>query len=596
MTFKPARRAPLPWKLLAVAFIFIGITAVSVAITFAAIAVQSAVRSYVAGEGQWSKAQHDAAFLLYRYGQTADPAYLQRFGQALAVPLSDREARLELQKPFIDQALVTQHLLAAGHHPDDVSSLIFLFRCCNRLPPMQRAVQLWEEGDTYITQLQQLGAGLQEQMEARWPSDIAINDLLYEIERVHDALRPLERAFTEELGAAARRISIRLKYAAVIIILLLVALGTYLSMRIIRSIRASEDQYRTLMHSASDGLVVIDRGTGLILEINQCVEQMIGRPAGDLIGVPYASLFRDGEARLGADAEQGGPHLTSLQQAGGELVEVEVKFGATRWNHRDALLAIVRDIRRRVRTERMLRVATNAIANTSEAVVITDGRFRVVSVNGAFTAITGFSEVEVVGRTPGYPGVLSADRRKLRQIAEALRRDGRWQGELQNLRKNGQSYPIRLSLAGIPEADGTITHYVGIFSDNSAFRDYERQLKHLASHDMLTALPNRAAFEEAVVVAIRRAKANGGRLALLFVDLDGFKSVNDTYGHAAGDAMLRTLGQRIRRSLRSSDAVARVGGDEFNVLLDDVGSEKEAVRVARASASIPRMLPRSTSW
>ena len=169
----------------------------------------------------------------------------------------------------------------------------------------------------------------------------------------------------------------------------------------------------------------------------------------------------------------------------------------------------------------------------------------------------------------------------LRRIAQALRRDGRWQGEVQNLRKNGESYPMRLSLAAIPEADGTVTHYVGIFSDNSAFRDYENQLKHLASHDMLTALPNRRAFEEAVGAAIRRAKANGGRLALLFVDLDGFKGVNDTYGHAAGDALLRTLGQRIRRCLRSGDAVARVGGDEFNVLLDDVGSEKDAARVAR---------------
>ena len=306
----------------------------------------------------------------------------------------------------------------------------------------------------------------------------------------------------------------------------------------------------------------------------------VGRPAGEVIGVPYASLFQAAVGRLATDAEPSGPYHT-LTSADGEAIDVEVKWSAARWNHREAQLAIVRDVRRRLRTERMLRVATNAMANTSEAVVITDGRFRVVSVNDAFTAITGFSQAEVIGRVLGHPGVRRGERRTMRQIAQALRRHGRWQGEVQNLRKNGEPYPMRMSLASIPEADGTITHYVGIFSDNSAFRDYENRLKHLASHDMLTALPNRAAFEEVVGTAIRRARANGGRLALLFVDLDGFKGVNDTYGHAAGDALLRTLGGRIRRCLRSGDSVARVGGDEFNVLLDDVGSDNDAARVAR---------------
>ena len=581
MTFDPARRAPLPWKLLAVAFIFIGITAVSVTITFAAIAVQSAVRSYVAGEGQWSKAQHDAAFLLYRYGQTGDRDYLLRFQQALLVPLDDRAARDEMQNPYFVEALATRLLLGSGHHPDDIPSLIWLFRCCSEVSHMARAVALWEQGDVHIERLQALGAELKTQMESRWPSDIVINDLLHQVEGVHEAVEPLERAFTEELGSTARRISLRLMYITATIILLLVALGTYLSLRIIRSIRGSEEQYRALMHFASDGLIVVDRGTGLVLEINECAERMIGRPAAEIIGVPYVSLFKEPDPKAVPEVEQEAPHLAFLQQAAGDSIEVEVKFSAARWNHREARLAIVRDVRRRLRTERMLRVATNAMANTSEAVVITDGRFRVLSVNGAFTAITGFSEAEVLGRIPGYPGVRSADRRVLRQIAQALRRDGRWQGELQNLRKNGESYPMRLSLAGIPEADGRIAHYVGIFGDNSAVRDYENRLKHLASHDLLTALPNRAAFEEAAATAIRRASATGGRLALLFVDLDGFKGVNDTYGHAAGDALLRTIGQRIRRCLRAGDAVARVGGDEFNILLDDVGSEKEAARVAR---------------
>ena len=221
---------------------------------------------------------------------------------------------------------------------------------------------------------------------------------------MHEAVHPLERAFTEELGNTARQISTRLKYVTASIILLLLALGAYLSLRIIHSIRGSEEQYRALMHFASDGLFVVDRATGLVLEINECAERMIGRPAAELIGLPYASLFdRPGfQARQPRPTRR--PQLACLKQASGEPIEVEVKFSAARWNHREAQLAIVRDVRRRLRTERMLRVATNAMANASEAVVITDGRFRVISVNSAFTAITGFAEAEVIGPRSRLPG------------------------------------------------------------------------------------------------------------------------------------------------------------------------------------------------
>src|SRR5690606_17457179 len=231
--------------------------------------------------------------------------------------------------------------------------------------------------------------------------------------------------------------------------------------------------------------------------------------------------------------------------------------------------------------ERQLRIATNAMENMTEAVVITDPRFHVVSVNGAFTAITGYTQAEVGGKVPAYLRMRAGDTRKLRRIVRALQRDGRWLGELNNVRKNGETYPMRLSLASVPGEDGRIAHYVGIFSDNSAFRDYENRLKHLANHDMLTQLPNRAAFEEASARAIRRAGREGHRLALLFIDLDGFKPVNDNYGHAAGDHVLRTVSQRICACLRSTDLVARVGGDEFNVLLDELSDGRDVARLAR---------------
>jgi diguanylate cyclase (GGDEF)-like protein/PAS domain S-box-containing protein len=365
------------------------------------------------------------------------------------------------------------------------------------------------------------------------------------------------------------------------IIVLLVALGAYLSLRIIRSIRSSDEQYRTLMHSAGDGLIVVDRDNGLVLEINQGAERMIGSPASELLGSPYNSLFNGPSVNLQPGSDQTGAELSSLRTTPGDAIAVEVNCSATPWNGRPAQLAILRDVSERIKTEGLLRIATNAMANMTEAVVITTSDSASFSVNSAFTSMTGYSEADVVGAIRGYMSFSAADTRKLRQIIRALQREGRWQGELQNVRKNGESYPAKLSLASVPEKDGSIAHYVGIFNDNSASRDYETRLKHLASHDVLTELPNRPAFEAAATLAISRAKAGGGRLALLFIDLDGFKGVNDTYGHAAGDAVLRTIGKRIRRCLKKGDAVARVGGDEFNALLDHVGCEVEVAPLAR---------------
>src|SRR5690606_15934996 len=204
------------------------------------------------------------------------------------------------------------------------------------------------------------------------------------------------------------------------------------------------------------------------------------------IGVPWDSLFDAPVARPPVGAQQPAAQQAGLRTAEGGVVAVEVKCSATTWGDRPALLAILRDVSERLAVERQLRIATNAMENMTEAVVITDPRFQVVSVNGAFTAITGYTQAEVIGKVPAYLNMRAGDTRKLRRIVRALQRDGRWLGELNNVRKNGEAYPMRLSLASVPAEDGSIAHYVGIFSDNSAFRDYENRLKHLANHDMLT--------------------------------------------------------------------------------------------------------------
>ena len=197
----------MPWKLLTVAFIFVTITAISVAMTFASIGVQSAVRSLVAGEGLWSKAQRDASFLLFRYGQTGDAEYYRRFQQALAVPLGDRTARLELHKDRFSVAIATQGFLEGGNHPADIPSVIWLYRCCSQLPQMQRMIGYWTEGDEHILLLQALAEQLKAEIESNSPSEVRIRTLLTEVKAVNDSVHPLEAGFTESLGVTARRVS-----------------------------------------------------------------------------------------------------------------------------------------------------------------------------------------------------------------------------------------------------------------------------------------------------------------------------------------------------------------------------------------------------
>ncbi|MGE0799624.1 MAG: putative bifunctional diguanylate cyclase/phosphodiesterase [Lautropia sp.] len=569
---RPARE-PRSGKLIAIGLTFLSITVVSLLLTFVVVGVQSSVRAHVAGESNWSKAQRDASFLLIRYGQTGDTDYYRRFEAAIEIPLGARIARLELQKPDYDPAIATAGFLAGGYHPDDIPLMIRLFRCCSGFDHLRRVTDYWSRGDALVLQLQELGARLQAEMTAANPSQIRIHHLLEAIEQNNGAGHPLEAAFTSTLGETARWISKMLMAVTTIVIVLLVSLGSLLTVRTLRGIRATEAEYRTLMQNAGAGLIVVDRASGRVLEVNRLVERMIGRPAAGIVGSAFVDLF------AGDDRDTGRTRV--LRGADGRDVDVEVKTTPTSWRGRDARLAIVFDITERLQTERQLRIATNAIANMSEAVVITDRRFRIVSVNHAFTAITGFTAADAVGRRPD-PRQLDGDGGvRVGQILRALRAGGRWHGELRAMRRSGEHYPMMLSLAGVRDGDDRIGHYIGIFTDNSAHRDYERRLRHLANHDMLTELPNRATFESKSAQAMLRAQLGGTELALLFVDLDGFKAINDTYGHGAGDRVLRTIGQRIRCSLRAGDLVGRVGGDEFNVLVDGVRSEGDVTRLAR---------------
>jgi diguanylate cyclase (GGDEF)-like protein/PAS domain S-box-containing protein len=448
----------------------LGIIIVSLLLALGAMELLSAARAYVAGEGLWSKAQRDAVYSLTLYAQTRDPKYYERYQQALSIPLSDQRARLEMDKPDFDYFKAYAALAGGDNHPDDIPGMIRLYRCCVEYSYFKRAVSIWKEGDKYIAQLQLLGRDLHAEISSDRPSQVRIEAILDQVRAVDTGVKPLEDAFTATLGEAVRWLKSTLAWTVSTTISLLIALGVYLSSRILGQARRTEENYRLL---------------------------------------------------------------------------------------------------------------ADAFAHTADGIMILDSKRRIVTVNHAFTTITGYAPEEVVGRMFARPQSVKIPGPTIYAVWEDVRSTGRWEGELWNVRRGGEVYPMRLSLSAVyDQRHGAIDHYVGVFSDISSHKASEERLKFLATHDPLTGLPNRGEFERFCREAMARARRRGLRVAVLYIDLDNFKPVNDTYGHTIGDELLRTIGARMKQVVRETDTVARIGGDEFSVLLADLEDMSSGYTVA----------------
>ena len=235
----------------------------------------------------------------------------------------------------------------------------------------------------------------------------------------------------------------------------------------------------------------------------------------------------------------------------------------------------------RTATIKGLLQAAKVFDNTADGVMITDAQGNITAVNKAFTGITGFQFREVLGKNPRILRSNRHDVESYQALWSALQQAGTWQGEVWNRRKGGEVYPIWENISAIRNDAGQVTNYVAIFSDISIMKRSEERLAHLASHDPLTDLPNRLLFQDRLKLAIRRAHRMGHGVAVLFLDLDGFKAVNDTLGHPMGDKLLQTVARRLSDCVRDVDTVARLGGDEFIVILENVQEPEDVEQIAR---------------
>ncbi len=238
------------------------------------------------------------------------------------------------------------------------------------------------------------------------------------------------------------------------------------------------------------------------------------------------------------------------------------------------------DVSERHKKDESLRLASVVFNTTHEALMVTDASEHVVAVNPAFTRITGYSAEEIIGQRPNmlFEGTIAPETEQ--EMLRALRDEGSWQGEIVQRKKGGESYVAWISTSRVQDSKEQLSNYVTLFSDISERKASEIRMHYLAHYDHLTGLPNRALFTDRLRQALATARRNNSLAALMFVDLDKFKPVNDQLGHNIGDLLLQEVAHRLQDCIRESDTAARIGGDEFVVLLPKIEAEPDATMVA----------------
>ena len=259
---------------------------------------------------------------------------------------------------------------------------------------------------------------------------------------------------------------------------------------------------------------------------------------------------------------------------------LEIRHSSVHYRGEHYLCATARDISQRLEQERALRLASKVFEASTEAILITDADSRIVAANQSFTAITGYSEAEALGQTPALLSSGKHDAAFFRDMWQQLQLRGQWSGEIWNRRKSGEIYPEWLSINALRDSHGKLSNYIALFSDISERKEAEARVQHLAEYDYLTDLPNRLLLMDRLQQSLRVAERSRHKVAVLFLDLDRFKNINDTLGHATGDTLLQEVARRTRHVVREMDTVGRTGGDEFVMILPELADNAQAALIA----------------
>ncbi|HEX7953366.1 MAG TPA: diguanylate cyclase, partial [Burkholderiales bacterium] len=592
-------------RLLQIIWPFLVIVVVLLMLSAESMNILVAARSYSEGESLWSKGQKRAMFSLLRYTETRNPEDYYRYREMIAVPMGDQKARLELEKPDPDFAAAWQGFIEGRNHPEDVPGLIMLFRRFRHIDFMAAVIDLWTEGDRYIGELNAVADELYATVSAGKDTPEALHAFRDRILEIDTRLSPLTDQFTRTLGEATRKTKTLLLIANLAAAAILVPIGILLSRRMVRyreraeeALKLSQERFDLAVTGSNDGLwdwMVVNNE----MYHSPRFEQLLGFDDNELGSSMEGLLSRVHpedksaiDAALDSHLRQGAPFDVEMR--------LQTKSGDYRWYRlrgqsvRDATGKAVRmagsitDMTDRRQAASDLfeekERALVTLASIGDGVITTDTDGWVDYLNPVAEQLTGWTS----GTAQGLPmqailRMVDETNRKLapNPIEMVLREERTVEATstLLLVRNDDTEVPIKLSAAPIRARGGEISGVVLVLHDVSRERQYVAKLSYQASHDSLTGLINRGEFESRLSLALKSAAQLGRHHAVMYLDLDQFKVVNDTCGHAAGDQLMRQVSAVLQRRLREGDTLARLGGDEFGVLLENCAPDN-ALRIA----------------
>ena len=368
-------------------------------------------------------------------------------------------------------------------------------------------------------------------------------------------------------------------------------------MRKEREQRDRDAIYHAIFDGSRDGIIITSAIDRRFHHANPAICAMLGYRPEELmqmgvedihppIEMPHVQAAFERSLR----GETQGTIELLVRRKDGSVFSAEISLTLIHLIDQAYLVGIFRDVSARKETERRLRLNAAVFDNALEGITITDSNGTILDVNDGFTAITGFMREEVLGKNSSILKSGLHDAAFYTTLWREIKTHGHWGGEIWNRHKNGDVYAEWLNITTVSDEQGEFVNYIGIFSDITFAKQHEKQLEHIAHYDALTGIPNRLLLADRMKQAIAQARREQKMLGVCYMDLDGFKPVNDTLGHQAGDHVLVEIAGRIGNILREGDTVARLGGDEFVVLLPNLNHQEECIATLKRlheSISLP---------
>ncbi len=355
----------------------------------------------------------------------------------------------------------------------------------------------------------------------------------------------------------------------------------------LKNLHDSQHYNRMLFEQSPVGLALCTMD-GRLVDVNPAFAAILGRTVDESQQLTYSEITpetyeAEEQRQLNdlTDSGRYGPYEKEYKHKDGHLVPVSLSSMILEKGGEKFIWSSIEDITERKRAEDKLRQAAVVVENTDEGIIVTDSSGKIVKANKAFTEITGYTEAEAVGKNARLLKSGSHDAAFYNNMWDTLRQTGRWQGELMDRRKNGELFPAWMTISAVYDDQNEIANYVSVFTDITSLKRSQEKVDFLAYHDPLTQLPNRLLLHDRLDHAIEHAEREGYRVAVMFLDLDHFKHINDSLGHPIGDELLKNVATHMDWLLRKEDTLARLGGDEFVVLLENVENPQDIAVLAQ---------------